>query len=99
MASDKVARGECPACGMPIPFSRVTGMRNKPFDCRACGRSIKLLLDKKVTFGIVAAGLVTAKMVGAWSVPLILAGIGIWDWKAAKVGLADPSPNPPSATS
>ena len=37
-------RGECPACGMPIPFLRAQWGLGTPFRCRLCGS--ELVIDK-----------------------------------------------------
>jgi hypothetical protein len=92
------ARGECPACGMPIPFSRTIAGRGKSFICRACGREIVLLLNKKAAAGLGVSGLALLKVAGAWALPVILAAIGVLDWRFSKVGLAEANPNPPPAS-
>jgi hypothetical protein len=37
-------RGECPACGMPIPFLKAQWSLGTPFQCRQCGS--ELVIDK-----------------------------------------------------
>ena len=82
---------------MPIPFSRTIAGRGRPFPCRACGKEIQLLVNKKAAAGLGISSLALIKAVGAWSVPIIIAGLGIIDWLYSKVSLVDANPNPPSA--
>ncbi len=86
------ARGECPACGMPIPLAQTISRRDKSFLCKGCGQSLtiaKLGMVKAVL--IVAAGLLLAKAIGFFGLIIALVVIGIGDWKLALTRLTDRS--------
>ncbi len=86
---EKEARGECPACEMPIPFIQTIKGRGKPFDCPACGS--RLVLPKPnlwLVMGLVAVALILAKLGGFVVFVVIAVLIALGDWKFARTRLA-----------
>lgn len=84
------ARGECPSCGMPIPFVQTIRRRGSPFLCRGCGAPLALTKVKLLLLlPVMAVALLLAK-IGGFSVFLaVLLLIAIGDWKLATTRLAD----------
>ncbi len=85
-----VARGECPKCGMPIPFGQTIRRRGQPFDCRGCRSS--LVLEKPNIFllmGLLAAALLIVKLGGIVAFVAVAVIIALGDWKLARTRIAD----------
>ena len=84
------ARGECPSCGMPIPFVQTIKRRGSPFLCRGCGATLALTKVKLLLLlPLMAVALLLAK-IGGFSVFLaVLLLIAIGDWKLATTRLTD----------
>ena len=84
-------RGECPACGMPVPFLKTQWSLGTPFKCRNCGADIVIPKAKPLaatTLYIAAASF--ARSVGFLIVfALLLIGC-LLNWQFSTVRLADP---------
>lgn len=89
----RTARGQCPACGMPVPFSRAAiGGRGKPFECKACRRSIEVPKLRAVQGGLIGvAGLLLVKLFGYIAILPIALIIAMASWLLAPVRLVEPS--------
>ena len=88
MARD--ARGECPSCGMPIPFVQTLKRRGSPFDCQGCGASLSLTKVKMlVLMPLLAISLLLAKIGRFPAFLAILLIIAATDWKFARTRIAD----------
>ena len=84
------ARGECPSCGMPIPFARTIKRRTERFDCRGCGATLVLAkVSMIVLLPLIAIALLLSKWGGFFAFAAILMLIAVADWKLAKTCLAD----------
>ena len=84
------ARGECPSCGMPIPFSRTIKRRTDPFECRSCGTTLVLAkVNILVLLPLIAIAILISEFGGFLAFAAILMLIAVADWKLAKTCLAD----------
>ena len=84
------ARGECPSCRTPIPFSRTIKRRADPFKCQGCGATLALAkVNMLVLLPLVAIALLVSKIGGLLAFAAILMLIAVADWKLAKTRIAD----------
>ena len=85
-----VARGECPKCGMPIPFGQTIRRRGQPFACQGCRSS--LILEKPNIFllmGLLTVALLIIKWGGVAAFLAVAVIIALGDWKLARARIAD----------
>ena len=83
----KTANGECPTCGMPVPFARANfGKRGQLFACKACGEQLRI---NKVSLGLAVAAFALAsylgKEFGFLAVVGVLILLVIYEWLTVRV--------------
>lgn len=84
------ARGECPSCGMPIPFARTIKRRTERFDCQGCGETLVLAkVSMIVLLPLIAIAVAISQWGGFLAFAAILMLIAVADWKLAKTCIAD----------
>ena len=89
MAEARVShRGECPACGMPVPFMKTQWGLGSRFECRQCGSP--LVIDKAKplgAIGIYIASTLWARALGFWIVVALLIAGSLLNWQFSTVRL------------
>jgi uncharacterized paraquat-inducible protein A len=89
------ANGKCPACEMPIPFTRAAFKRGKSFGCATCKRPLR---TGKTNVGLALAAFALAsflgKQFGLLAVLCVLAFLGIYEWLTVRVTLDDARSEP-----
>ena len=88
-------RGECPVCGLPIPFLKTQWALGKPFECKLCASKIVVPKAKQMAaFGLYIAGTAVARSLG-FLITLLLFALGmLLSWPLATVRLVDEGKKP-----
>jgi hypothetical protein len=90
MAEAQVShRGECPACGMPVPFLKTQWGLGSRFQCLQCGRSLIIEKAKPLAaIGLYIALTLWARATGFWIVVALLVVGSLLTWQFSTVRLA-----------
>jgi hypothetical protein len=81
-------RGECPACGLPVPFLKTQLGLGRPFCCKLCGSEIVVpKVKQSAAFGLYVLATAFAKSLGFLITILMLAAGMALSWPFATVTL------------
>jgi len=86
-------KGECPVCGLPVPFLKTQWGLGTPFNCKLCHSEIVVPKAKQATaFGFYLLATTFAKSLG-FVITLAMFAVGmIVSWPLATVRLVQRAP-------